>query len=77
MLSLAYWIYFRLLATAGATNLLLVTMLIPVSAILLGVMFLGETLSAREAGGMATIVLGLAIMDGRIVRRFRRVSGKA
>lgn len=69
--ALAYWIYFRLLASAGATNLLLVTMLIPVSAIWLGAMVLGEAVSWGELGGMAVIALGLAVMDGRLVRRWR------
>ena len=43
--ALAYVLYFRILATAGATNLLLVTFLIPVSAIVLGVAVLGERLA--------------------------------
>ncbi len=63
--ALAYALYFRILATAGATNLLLVTLLIPVSAVLLGVWVLHETLEARHLVGMALIGLGLAVMDGR------------
>lgn len=63
--ALAYALYFRILATAGATNLLLVTLLIPVSAVLLGVGVLGETLELRHLTGMALIALGLAVMDGR------------
>ncbi len=63
--ALAYVLYFRILATAGATNLLLVTFLIPVSAILLGTLFLGEALQARHFAGMALIGLGLAAIDGR------------
>ena len=63
--ALAYIIYFRLLATAGATNLLLVTLLIPVSAILLGVLILGEVMEAKHFAGMALIELGLAAIDGR------------
>ncbi|MCT7378280.1 EamA family transporter [Chelativorans salis] len=64
----AYLIYFRVLKTAGATNLLLVTMLIPVTAILLGFLFLGETLSLSELTGMALIAFGLLSIDGRIWR---------
>ena len=64
--ALAYIIYFRILATAGATNLLLVTFLIPVSAILLGVAFLGESLAGKDFIGMGLICLGLAAIDGRI-----------
>jgi len=63
--ALAYIIYFRLLATAGATNLLLVTFLIPVSAILLGVAFLGESLAGKDFIGMGLICFGLAAIDGR------------
>ncbi|HEX9878780.1 MAG TPA: DMT family transporter [Candidatus Binatia bacterium] len=65
--ALAYIIYFRLLATAGATNALLVTFLIPVSAILLGTMFLGERLEPKHFAGMGLIGLGLAVMDGRLL----------
>jgi len=64
--ALAYVLYFRILATAGATNLLLVTFLIPVSAILLGVLVLGETLRTKHLIGMALIGLGLAAIDGRL-----------
>lgn len=63
--AVAYIIYFRILATAGATNLLLVTLLIPVSALLLGMTILGERLDPRHFCGMALIGLGLAAMDGR------------
>jgi len=66
--ALAYVLYFRILAAAGATNLLLVTFLIPVSAILLGVLVLGETLLPRHFGGMALIGAGLAFIDGRLPR---------
>jgi len=67
--ALAYILYFQLLKRAGASNLLLVTFLIPVSAILLGVLFLGETLALRQVGGMAVIGLGLAVIDGRLIGR--------
>jgi drug/metabolite transporter (DMT)-like permease len=66
--ALGYVVYFRLLATAGATNLLLVTFLIPASAILLGALVLGEQLAARHFAGMALIALGLAAIDGRLAR---------
>ena len=61
----AYLIFFRLLARAGATNVGLVTFLIPVSAILLGVLILGETLATRHFAGMALIGAGLILIDGR------------
>jgi drug/metabolite transporter (DMT)-like permease len=67
--ALAYILYFRLLASAGATNLLLVTFLIPVSAILLGITLLGERLEPRHFAGMALIGLGLAAIDGRLFMR--------
>ncbi len=62
--ALAYVLYFRILATAGATNLLLVTFLIPISAILLGASILGEQLEPRHFGGMGLIGLGLAAIGG-------------
>lgn len=70
--ALAYVLYFRILAAAGATNLLLVTFLIPVSAILLGVLVLGEGLRARHVFGMALIAAGLACIDGRLPRLLAR-----
>ena len=74
--ALAYLIYFRILARAGATNALLVTFLIPVSAILLGIVLLDETLELRQFAGMAAIAIGLAAIDGRparfLARKFRR-----
>jgi drug/metabolite transporter (DMT)-like permease len=69
--ALAYVIYFRILAVAGATNLLLVTFLIPVSALLLGMSILGERLDPRHFGGMALIALGLAAIDGRPLRHLK------
>ncbi len=66
--ALAYILYFRLLAAAGATNVMLVTLLIPVSAILLGAVVLGEVLAPQHFGGMALIALGLLAIDGRAWR---------
>lgn len=63
--AVAYVIYFRILARAGATNLLLVTFLVPVSALLLAVTVLGEVLEPRQMAGMVLIGLGLAAIDGR------------
>lgn len=70
--ALAYMIFFRILANAGPTNLSLVTMLIPVSAVLLGALILNETLLTRHGIGMAVITMGLVIIDGRIFRFIRR-----
>ena len=61
----AYVLYFRLVERAGASNSLLVTFTIPIVAIMLGVMFLGETLGVKHVAGMALIALGLAAIDGR------------
>lgn len=69
--ALAYVLYFRILASAGATNLLLVTFLVPVSAILLGWLVLGEALEARHFLGLVVIGFGLAAIDGRLFRRPR------
>lgn len=63
--SLAYLLFFRILAVAGATNLVLVTFLLPGSALALGALFLDETVTLRALMGMALIGLGLAAIDGR------------
>jgi drug/metabolite transporter (DMT)-like permease len=67
--ALAYILFFRVLSGAGATNISLVTFLIPPSAILLGILFLGEVLLPRHIGGTALIGLGLLLVDGRAMRR--------
>jgi drug/metabolite transporter (DMT)-like permease len=68
----AYILYFRLIDSAGATNALLVTLLVPPIAILLGVLFLDEVLEPRDFAGLALIAVGLAAIDGRIFARLRR-----
>ena len=67
----AYVLYFQLLARTGATNLSVVTFLIPVSAIGLALLFLGESLHAADMAGMVMIGIGLLAIDGRILRWFR------
>jgi drug/metabolite transporter (DMT)-like permease len=70
--ALAYILYFRILATAGATNIALVTFMVPASAILLGSVVLGERLEPRDFAGMALIGFGLAAIDGRVLSLWRR-----
>jgi len=70
--SVAYLIFFHILAKAGATNLSLTTFLIPVSALMLGFLILGERLNSHALMGMALIFLGLAAIDGRLIKRVRR-----
>lgn len=67
--ALAYAVFFRIIAIAGGGNAMLVTFLIPPVAILLGVAFLGEALLPRHLGGLALILAGLALIDGRLLRR--------
>ncbi|MBI2253599.1 MAG: DMT family transporter [Proteobacteria bacterium] len=71
--ALAYVIFFRILKRAGSTNLSLVTLLIPPSALFLGVLFLGEEIAAHQLAGMALIGCGLLLLDGRLFR-FRRTA---
>lgn len=66
--ALAYVIFFRILRRAGSTNLSLVTLLIPVSALLLGVLVLGEVIEPHHLVGMGLIGSGLVILDGRLWR---------
>ncbi len=67
----AYLLYYRVLAMAGAGNLMLVTLLVPPIAIILGSVFLGEALPLRAYGGFLVLALGLLIIDGRILRLLR------
>jgi drug/metabolite transporter (DMT)-like permease len=69
--ALAYLLFFRIMRTAGPSNVMLVTFLIPVSAILLGSGLLGEALLPRHFAGMAAIFVGLALIDGRLFRMAR------
>jgi drug/metabolite transporter (DMT)-like permease len=70
--ALAYWLYFRILKTAGATNLLLVTFLMPPAALLLGALFAAERFGWSAFAGLALIFAGLAAMDGRPAACLRR-----
>jgi len=66
--ALAYLLFFRILARAGALNISLVTFLVPLSAIVLGVIVLGETLEWRHLIGLAIILAGLIVIDGRLLQ---------
>ena len=68
----AYILFFRILSSSGATNVVLVTFLAPVTASLLGWLMLDEQLQAKHFIGMACIGLGLAIIDGRLWAKLRR-----
>ena len=70
--ALGYVLYFRLIDRAGATNALLVTLLVPPTAILLGVLFLGEVIAPHDFAGLALIGLGLAAIDGRALSAVSR-----
>jgi drug/metabolite transporter (DMT)-like permease len=63
--ALAYIVFFRISATAGPHNVMLVTLLIPVTATSLGVLILGETLAANQVAGGLIIASGLVVIDGR------------
>lgn len=68
----AYIIFFRLLSGTGAVNTSLVTLLVPVSALMLGTLVLGEAFTLRQAVGMAIILFGIVVTDGRVLSVFRR-----
>ena len=73
--ALAYIVFFRINATAGPTNVMLVTLLIPVTATALGVLILGETLALNQLAGALIIASGLVVIDGRLLRRQRAPAG--
>lgn len=75
--ALAFIIYFEILRVAGATNVMLVTLLVPVSAIFLGAAILGEALAPRHFAGLALIACGLMLIDGRVLQYARRKLGGA
>jgi drug/metabolite transporter (DMT)-like permease len=60
------------LRRSGATNVMLVTLLIPVTAILLGYFVLDESISLREIFGALVIGSALLLIDGRVLRLTRR-----
>ena len=66
--ALAYVVYFRILSGAGATNVLLVTLVAPATSVILGALILHERLLARQFLGFAVIAVGLAFIDGRLPR---------
>jgi drug/metabolite transporter (DMT)-like permease len=67
--AIAYFFYFRLIDRAGASNAMLVAFIMPVVAIILGVVALGETVEAKELAGATLIALGLIAIDGRLLPR--------
>ncbi|HMN70784.1 MAG TPA: DMT family transporter [Rhodoblastus sp.] len=69
--AVAFILFFRILARAGATNALLVTLLVPVTAFIVSAIFLGETLEPRNLAGLAFIAAGLGLIDGRPLRYIR------
>jgi drug/metabolite transporter (DMT)-like permease len=70
--ALAYIVFFQILRRSGATNVMLVTLLIPVTAILLGYLVLGEAISPREIAGALVIGSALLLIDGRVLRLWQR-----
>lgn len=70
--ALAYIVFFQILRRSGSTNVMLVTLLIPVTAILLGYLVLGESISWRETIGAAVIGSALLLIDGRVLSLVRR-----
>jgi drug/metabolite transporter (DMT)-like permease len=66
--ALAYIVFFQILRRSGSTNVMLVTLLIPVTAILLGYLVLGERVSLREIIGALVIGSALLLIDGRVFK---------
>jgi len=66
--AVAYALFYRILTRAGATNVSLVTLLIPCSAILFGTVLLGERLAEQAFFGLAVIAAGMLVIDGRLLR---------
>ena len=71
--AVAYIIYLKLLASSGAVNLLIVTILCPATSVILGYSLLEEVILLRHISGMSLIAIGLAILDGRPIRFLRDI----
>ncbi|MCB1535788.1 MAG: DMT family transporter [Rhodoblastus sp.] len=69
--ALAYIVFFRILTRSGASNVMLVTLLIPVTSIVLGHFVLGEIIAAPEALGALIVAASLLVIDGRLFLRLR------
>jgi drug/metabolite transporter (DMT)-like permease len=70
--SLAYVVFFRIMAVSGSNNVMLVTLLIPVFAIPMGAWRLGEVVLPRQFLGAAIIAVSLLVIDGRVLSLGRR-----
>ena len=66
----AYFLYFKILQSTGAGNLLICTIIIPPSAIVLNAIILGENINLTELFGLTIIIFGLIILDGRLIKKF-------
>ena len=73
--ALASLCHFTVLQRAGSTNATLVTLIMPLTPILLGGIFLGDRLSPRDIAGALVIAAALAIIDGRLLKALRRGLG--
>jgi drug/metabolite transporter (DMT)-like permease len=65
--ALGYILFFRLNASVGPTNVMLVTLLIPVTATGLGALVLGERLALNQIAGALIIASALVVIDGRLI----------
>ena len=65
----AYIVFFKILVSAGPSNVMLVTLLIPVTALILGNLFLNESIQIKEILGALIIGTGLLFIDGRLINR--------
>jgi drug/metabolite transporter (DMT)-like permease len=72
--AMAYIVFFKILVSAGASNVMLVTLLIPITAVMLGSMFLDEIIRTQEIIGALVIGFGLLFIDGRILKLFTHKS---
>lgn len=65
----AYFLYFKILESAGAGNLLICTIIIPPSSIFLNAFILNQMITFNECVGLIIIILGLIMLDGRLINK--------
>lgn len=71
---IAYLLNYRLIRDEGPTTASMVTYVVPVVAVVLGVIVLGEPLTWELFAGAAIVVCGVALAEGRLSASRRRTA---
>ncbi|MFQ5407694.1 MAG: DMT family transporter [Anaerolineales bacterium] len=72
--TVGYLMFFYLIREWGATRSSLVTYVLPVIGLVLGIVFLGESIDARLWVGTTLVLCGIVIVNRRVARPLPRIS---